>query len=156
MKLNAALVKTLLMAASIGMIVPVTAQTPAKPKQDKGKSPEAPKPAEKTEPEPVIAGIAIPRDKGGFLGIAISNGGFKLSFYDQKKKPIAPDVARAALHWKPNYKIGEEREVLNATGDGLSLSSPRTVRPPLTFKLFITLLSDSDQAVESYTVDFRG
>src|SRR6185369_3034615 len=43
-----------------------------------------------------IEGIEIPHGKG-FMGIQLVNGTFKLSFYDAKKKPTAPDVTRAAL-----------------------------------------------------------
>jgi hypothetical protein len=158
MKLNAALMKTLLMAASIGVVVPVLADTSAKANASKGKTGSA-KPAEEPkadEAEPVIPGTVINRKNGGFLGLTLEGGGFKLSFYDGKKKPVAVDAARAALHWKPNYKVGEERDVLNPSGDNLSLSSPRPVRPPYTFKLFITLLSEDDKAIESFVVDFRG
>jgi hypothetical protein len=89
------------------------------------------------------------------LGLTIDNGGFKLSFYDKKKKPVDCDVARAAARWQPNYTVVEAHCILNPTGDGKTLISP-TVRPPYNFKLHLTLLSDDGQAVESYTIDFHG
>jgi len=44
--------------------------------------------------------------KGGFLGILVENGNFKLSFYDAKKKPAQVDVARATARWPVKYKLG--------------------------------------------------
>jgi hypothetical protein len=114
----------------------------------------------KEEPPAKIAGLEISRGAKGFLGLELVEGTFKLSFYDVKKKLVVPDVARAALRWDVKYKVGPERSVLNPSGDGKSLSSPKTVRPPYAFKLFITLLKEAaegeDAAGESFTVDFRG
>lgn len=118
------------------------------------------KPEKKKEP-PKINGIAIGRRGGGFLGIEIVGGRFKLSFYDAKKKPAAPDVVRAALRWPVNYKIGDERAVLTPDGE-TALSSSKVVRPPYVFKLFITLIKSADDTAaseearnETYVVDFR-
>jgi len=152
MKLNAALAKTLLMAASIGMVVPVVADTPARGKADKAKPAPAPAPADPAEP--TIPGVVIARPKGGFLGLQIVDGNFKLSFYDEKKKPIAVDVDRATARWSPKYKPTDEHKVLVKSDDGLALVSPN-IRPPYNFKLFLTLLSADDQIVESHTVDVR-
>lgn len=172
MKLNAALAKTLLMAASIGVVVPVLAQTPAQPKttpapktpapkaaQPKDKAPAKARPPEKDpEPEPVIPGITIQRHSGGgFLGIALEGNKFKLSFYDAKKKPVAIDMGRANLRWNPVNKSGSEYLVLNPAPDNLSLFSERIVQRPHLFKLYITLLPMTEGgATESYVVDFRG
>lgn len=114
--------------------------------------------AKKEEPPAKIDGIEIPRGEKGYLGIQIVNSTFKLSFYDAKKKPIAPDVARAALRWDPKYKVGEERVILNP--DEKSLTSPKNIRPPYNFKLFITLFKAPAEgadpvATENYTIDFR-
>ena len=114
----------------------------------------------KEEPPPKIEGMEIARggDKG-FLGVQIVNATFKINFYDAKKKPMAPDVARAALRWDPKYKIGEERVILNPAEK--ALTSPRNIRPPYNFKLFITFFKEpaegADAVVsENYTIDFRG
>lgn len=117
----------------------------------------------KKEAEPKIAGITITRPNGTFLGLALEGGTFKLSFYDAKKKPAAPDVTRAAARWNPNYKTGSERMILNLSADGKALVGSRPVRPPYTFKLYLTLLAPTstpgsegaEQATESYVVDFR-
>ena len=77
-----------------------------------------------------------------------------MSFYDAKKKAMAPDLIRATLRWTPNYKPGVEFYVLGP-GDGKSLTAAKTVRPPYTFKLFISLFAEgTDDPVESYVVDF--
>jgi hypothetical protein len=151
MKLNAALAKTLLMVASVGMVIPIVSAAPTKPKP--GKQPDAPT-TPPAEEEIVLPGTVIPRAKGGFLSIQVENGALKMSFYDEKKKIMSPDVDRVAARWNPKYKAGDERRVLIRAGDGMSLVSP-AVRPPYNFKLFLTLLSADDQAVESYTVDLR-
>ena len=99
-----------------------------------------------------IEGMEIPRGNG-FMGLQIVNGTFKLSFYDAKKKPVVPEVTRAALRWQPNYQKLPERVIL-AVADK-ALVSEKTVRPPYAFKLSITLFKgESDEGAENLTVDF--
>ena len=90
----------------------------------------------------------------------IVNSTFKISFYDANRKPAKADVARALLRWVPKSRSGSEWVVLNLSEDGKSLVSPKTIRPPYFFKLFITLLKDApageEAAGETYVVDFRG
>jgi hypothetical protein len=111
----------------------------------------------KEEPPAKIDGTTIPRGKK-FLGLQLVNGTFKLSFYDEKKKPVAADVTRAVLRWDPKYKVGKERLLLTLGEDGKSLSSQKAIRPPYQFKLFITLLKDAtetEEAVgETFVIDF--
>jgi hypothetical protein len=101
----------------------------------------------------------VSRGERGFLGVEIVAGSFKITFYDAKKKPIAPDVSRAALRWDAKYKVGQERLVLNPDADGKSLSSPKTIRPPYNFKLFVTLIKEAtegaDPVGETHVVDFK-
>lgn len=168
MKPNARLLKTLLLAASLGIAGSLPAQNPPpappqKPevtkKSDAKKSPSpAPdaKKSAKPEEEPKIPGITLARAKGGFLGILVENGKFKLSFYDEKKKPAKADVTRATARWPVQYKTGDERAVLNPDGDGTALTSPKFVRPPYAFKLYLFLFAEgSENAVENYVIDFR-
>ena len=42
---------------------------------------------------------AIARPNGTFLGIRVVDNVWRLTFYDKKRKPMAPDVNRAALRW---------------------------------------------------------
>jgi hypothetical protein len=126
----------------------------ADPKKD------AKKDAKKKEEPGKIEGVEISRGAKGFMGIRVVDGVFRLTFYDAKKKPRAPDVARAMLRWPVNYKGGDERTVLNPGGDANSLTSAKVVRPPLTFKLYITLLAaegseEAGTGSETFVVDFR-
>jgi len=126
----------------------------AEAKATAAKKAAADKAAKKEEP-PKIEVMEIGRGAKGFLGLQVVGGNFKLSFYDAKKKPVAPDVVRAVLRWTPNYKPGTEIYVLGA-GDGKSLSAPKTVRAPYSFKLFMSLFVEGEEnPVESYVVDFR-
>jgi hypothetical protein len=124
------------------------------------KKTEAAKKAEpKKKEEPKIEGIVVSRGERGFMGVELVGGAFKITFYDPKKKPVAPDVARAALRWDAKYKVGQERLVLNPTGDGKSLSNPKTIRGPHNFKLYITLIKEpaekEDPVAEVHVIDFK-
>ena len=128
------------------------AQTPAPKKA----APGAAKKAKKEEPPPKIEGQEIARKDGGFMGLLVADGKFKLSFYDKEKKPVPPDVGSAVLRWTPNYKSGDERVLLTPGGENI-LTSERVIRPPYNFKLLMTLLRDAAAAEtpETYVVDFR-
>ena len=137
-----------------------TAAPKAAPKDAKQ---DAKKDAKKKEDEiGKIDGIEIARSGNRYLGIQIVGGNFKLNFYDEKKKPVAPDVARAVLRWDPKYKLGMERVVLTPGGGANSLTSEKFIRPPYNFKLTIVLLGEaadsSDGAEpggETHVIDFR-
>jgi hypothetical protein len=118
----------------------------------------APGGAAKKKEEPKIEGQEIARGEAGFLGVEVVEGKFKLNFYDKEKKPMKPDVARAALRWDPKYKVGMERLTLSSAGESW-LTSERVIRPPYNFKLFIVLVKDTsageDPVGETYTIDLR-
>lgn len=115
-----------------------------------------------------IEGIEIARSGNRYLGIQLVDGKFKLTFYNEKKKPVAPDVSRAALRWDPKYKLGLERTILLPSGPA-SLASEKFVRPPYNFKLTIVLLKDAPDVAppadgaaepaeggsETHVIDFR-
>jgi hypothetical protein len=149
MKLNTAVAKSLLMAASIGMVVPLAAQTLPKPKSKSG--PAAPM----VEEQPEIIGIEIARKTGGFIGVNVEGIRMVIRFYDGEKKQIPVDVARASARWKPVNRIKEERTVLNPDADGSTLVSTPVVKPPLVFIVYLTLLDTEGNAVESMPVDIR-
>jgi hypothetical protein len=145
------------------------APAPAKPpasKVDPNKAPAQPdaKPAPKKDDKKKedeigkIDGMEIARGTG-FMGLQIVNGTFKLSFYDAKKKPVKPDVVRAAFRWNVNYQKQPERAIL--TISGTALVSEKIVKPPFSFKLFMTLFKEvgegyeaSDAGAENLTVDY--
>ncbi len=105
------------------------------------------------EEEGTIPGIAIPRASGGFLGLEIVGGNFKISFYDTKKKPVPVDVTRATARWDNKQKLGSDFTVLNPASDNMSLVGAKFVRPPYKFIVFLTLLNEAGEGVESYPVN---
>lgn len=124
------------------------AASPTEPTSQKSK---------KREETPKIEGLEIARGaQGGYLGLLVEGAVFKLSFYDEKRKPAKPDVVRAMLRWTPNYKPGTEIYILTPSGDGKMLTAAKNVRPPYQFKLFISLFAEGvEDPTESYVVDFR-
>ena len=153
MKINAAFLKSLLLATPIIFTLPAVAKPQGKTAPAPAASEEAK--AEGEEAEPTIPGLSVPRKSGnGYIGVTIEGSGFKLAFYDAKKKPVPCDVARATARWRPHYKTTEEFKTLTPSGDGMTLVSS-DVRPPYNFKLFLTLLSEDGQALESYSLDFH-
>jgi hypothetical protein len=155
MKPNTSLMRTVLVAALLGTAVPLLAENlgpGATPLANADKvAPGAPA----TE-EPKIAGMVIPRAKGGFLGLTLENSNFKLAFYDQKKHPVPADVTRATARWLVHYSVYDERAVLIPTADGMALTSAKFVRPPYLFKLYLTLIVEgSTVPPESYVLDYH-
>lgn len=104
-----------------------------------------------------IEGVTIERANGTFLGLTLEDHKFKLSFYDEKKKPMPVDVARATARWDPKNKSGLERTVLNPGADGMALDAPKFVRPPYNFKIYLLLIKEGEGAEdESYIVEAAG
>ena len=114
---------------------------------------DAKKDAKKKEDEiGKIDGMEIARGTG-FMGLQVVNGTFKLSFFDAKKKPVAPDVTSAAFRWTVPYQKAPERTILSL-GDK-ALVSDKTVKPPYSFKLFVTLFKgEGEENAENLTIDF--
>jgi hypothetical protein len=116
----------------------------------------AKKDEKKKEEEPKIPGVTIPRANGGFLGLEVAGGNFKLSFYDKKKKPAKVDVSRATAKWPNPRAPGDNRTVLNVSG--MALVGAKPVVPPYNFTVYLTLLQGEGaeaKAVESYVVAFH-
>jgi len=104
----------------------------------------------------VIPGTVLtrPGDKG-YLSLTLEGGVLNLSFYNKNKQAIAPDVARAAVHWRPKQTHGEESGVLNLSAGSHSLKGNRFIQPPFPIQMFITLLNEQDVGVENYSLMFR-
>jgi hypothetical protein len=113
----------------------------------------APAAAADDEKEGTISGLPIQRPQGGWLGIEIKDNSFVLTFYNAKKKPTPADKTGAVLRWAVHYQPNDERTELTPTADPAVLSSQYPVKPPHSFILHITLLSDSKD-VETYVVNF--
>jgi hypothetical protein len=159
MKTTAVLARSLLVAVACGVMVPGFAQygpygkTKAKESRDAPASPA--EPTKEEDKEGKIVGVAIARANGNFLGLSTEGGGFKLAFYNAKKKPVAIDVATGVARWQPSYKKGNELAPLSPNGDGKALVSSKFVQPPRIFKVYLTLFNAAGDAVENYTVDYR-
>ncbi len=136
--------KTFVLAVIWALSLAVAGAATTKPSTPAGK------PEEK---QPVIEGYEIARKSSGYLGLEVVGGNFQLSFYDEKKRPVPADVARATARWNPPQKTGSAFAVLNPSGDGKTLTGNKFVRPPLNFIVFINLLNAAGEATESYTVN---
>ncbi len=156
MKTQVCLLKILLMAAVLGIAGSWAVAAPAKPPAGtKGPKTTTTPTVAAPAPEPKIPGFVITRANGGFLGLEVLDNRFVLKFYGADKKPVAADVTRAAVRWVVHYKLTDERTVLNATADKMALTSPKFVRPPLQFKLYLSLLGQNEgDEVEPYVIDF--
>jgi hypothetical protein len=152
MKLHLLLVKSLIVAVILGAPGLSRAESEYGPKPTQPPSSPSEEPAKKPGD---IPGLVIPRANGGFLGLELDPDSrtFKLSFYDEKKKPIAPDVATAVISWY-YHNTGTEKLVyaFGPGGDGKSLASPRVVVPPLPLRATIFLFASANDSnpVESY------
>ncbi len=134
---------------------PADATAPVVPPVVKKEVKPAVKPA--PAPEPVIPGTVLPRSNGTFLGFEVLAGKVTVSFYDKKKKPMAPDVARGLARWKDPRGPGVIRTPMNASGT--ALVAVANALPPFNYSIDIQFLQgdgEDAQIVESYTVPFRG
>ncbi len=117
-------------------------------------TPPTPTPTEETEGK--VSGNPVARTQGGWLGVEVKGRTFRITFYNAKKNPVPADVSSAILRWTVQYQPNDERIQLLPTDDPSVLASPYVIKGTLTFKLHITLLTDSKpDAVESYFVDFQ-
>jgi hypothetical protein len=133
----------LAIAGCLFLALPLRAATPAP----------APS-ADDSEKEGTISGIAIERAQGGWVGVEIKGGCFRLTFYDAKKKPTPADRTSAVLWWPVHYQPNNERTELLPSDDPSVLTSSYPVKPPHTFKLHISLMADSLKDPEGYVIDF--
>lgn len=155
MKLPVVAAKVLFTAAWLALVVPLGAQTAPAPKPVAPSGP-GKKPADAPAEAPaVIPGLELPRNDGTFLGLTVENTRMILKFYDADKKPAPINLARAAARWNPVNKIGDERSVLNPNAQNDALVSTPVVRPPLVFKVYLTLLDENGAVVESIIADMR-
>jgi hypothetical protein len=110
-----------------------------------------------TEEEGTISGIPVQRTQGGWFGVEVTDRAFKMTFYNDKKKPVPADVSSAILRWPVHYQPNDERIQILPTDDPSVLASSYAVKGPLSFKLRITLLTESKpDAAETYVIDFHG
>jgi hypothetical protein len=128
---------------------------------------DTPTPTPTEEKEGTVSGMAIHRANGGWLGVEIKDQNFWMTFYNEKKKPVAADVGAAVFWWPVQYQPNPERTELTSTSNPAVLVSPYVVKPPYSFLLHISLLGDANAGAapssggsppvpESYVVTFSG
>lgn len=164
MKMKANLIRTLLLAASLVGTGTLLAQDMAAAATSNPttatagtSAATANKPGAKAADAPAkIEGIVLNRPNGGYLGLTLADHHFVLKFFDAKKKPAKVDVKLANARWIVHYSIYNEHAVLLPNDDGTALTSPKYVRPPYAFKLYLTLVPDDpDAKTEDYVIDFH-
>jgi hypothetical protein len=115
----------------------------------------APTPPKDDDKEGTIAGTPDPRPNGGWIGVEIKGGNFRLTFYNEKKKPVAADCSSAIFRWAVHYQPNDERTELLPTDDPSVFSSEYPVRAPYVFhKLHITLIFTGRSDVEAHNIDY--
>jgi hypothetical protein len=104
-----------------------------------------------------VAGTPVERAQGGWLGIELKDNCFRLTFYNEKKKPTPADVSSAVFWWPVRYQPNAERTQLLPTDDPAVFASPYPVKAPHTFILHIVLLkADKPDTSEAYVINYSG
>ena len=97
------------------------------------------------EAEPELEGVVVERPDGTFMTVTMDGTRALLSFFDAKKKPIAPVVERAFVKFRLSGRRPENRTLL-PDAEGMSLTHGRPLRPPFVFRAFITLVHEDGDA----------
>jgi hypothetical protein len=112
-----------------------------------------PTPSPTVEKEGKILGYAKMRPQGGWIGLEIKDSNFRLTFYNDKKKPVPADRSSAALRWSVHYQPNPERTELLPTDNPAVLASSYPVKAPYLFKVHVALLADGLPEPETYIFD---
>jgi hypothetical protein len=103
---------------------------------------------------PPLDGVLVNRPNGVIMQVKMEDLALVLRFFDAEHKPVKPDVDGGLLRAIPSGR-NPERRALVPTSDGMGLTHGQPLRKPHVFKLHIALTrAGSDEAVESYTVDY--
>lgn len=139
------------MAASLGVVVPVHAAGTrlAQAETDRRRLPK------REDAIPVVPGVHVLRGNGEYVALAVENGRFVLRFLNAERRLQDRQAPRALLRWNPVGKVGESRTVLNPGEDSQLLVGTTPVKPPLNFKVNLTLIDGDDQALETLVFDFK-
>lgn len=106
------------------------------------------------ESEPKLEGVVVERTGGGYMTLSMEGPRAVLRFYNEKKKPVPPDVDRAFVKFRLSGRRPENRTLLPSE-DGMYLRHGRPLRPPFVFKAYISLVkeSDADDADQDFDED---
>lgn len=126
---------------SVGADYPTIKSSPTEPSS----------PGKKKEYELPKTGKNIERQKGGWLNIEGTGTRFVVKFFDEKKKPVPPNVERGFARFNYAGK-NDTRAPLNREGE--TLVTPATVRPPHNFLIILSLFPDEAEAAETYTFKY--
>ncbi len=98
-------------------------------------------------------GVNLAREGGGWLNIEAAENRLTLRFFDAEKVPSTPDVERGSA--RVVYPSREDRRVV-LTREGDTLRSPATVRPPLVFRIHLSLFRESTAEPEGFVLQYPG
>ena len=108
-------------------------------------------PGKKKEYELPKTGKNIERQKGGWLNLEGSGTRFVVKFFDEKKKPVPPDVERGLARF--NY-AGKNDTRAPLSRDGETLVTPATIKPPHNFLIILSLFPGEAEPAEVYTIKY--
>jgi hypothetical protein len=101
-----------------------------------------------------LEGVVLPRSAGGWVQVTMQDNRLVLRFYNEKAKPVKPDVDRAVIRVNASAR-SPERVVLVPMGDGMSLRHGHPLRGPFAYKLFIDFFrGESQESVESFQTNY--
>ncbi|MBC8010030.1 MAG: hypothetical protein H7067_08030 [Burkholderiales bacterium] len=99
-----------------------------------------------------IEGIEIARSGGGFLGIKTEGVVLKVTFYDEKKKPVAADAVRIAARWQDSRQ--RRTVLLPATPE--TLVSPSVISRPFNYIIYLVLIGPDEKEIETHSLSLNG
>jgi hypothetical protein len=117
-------------------------------------SPAKPAPAAPAAEEEIgkIEGIEIARANGGFLGVKTEGATLKVTFYDEKKKPVAADAVRISARWHFN----EPKRTVLLPSSPETLSSPSVISRPFNYIIYLVLVGADEKPIESHSLNLNG
>jgi hypothetical protein len=95
-------------------------------------------------------GINLPRDGGGWLNVLVRSNRMVVTFFNDRKVPVAPDVHHGLAQYDQATR-GDHRTPLRLSKDGRRLVSPTDVEPPHEFRVTLALFnSGPGKAAETH------
>ena len=98
------------------------------------------------------SGVNLARAGGGWINVVVENSQLRVSFFDEEKQPAPLAFSRAAARIAYTSR-DDVRVVLNP--EELTLVSPRVVRPPHVFRVYLSLFADGTaEPTERYSFSY--
>jgi hypothetical protein len=98
------------------------------------------------------SGVNLARAGGGWINVVVENSQLRVSFFDEEKQPAPLAFSRAAARIAYTSR-DDVRVVLNP--EKLTLVSPRVVRPPHVFRVYLSLFADGTaEPTERYSFSY--